>query len=87
MRSAAAKKAIVLSAAVGIAIGSVTLAVAMNEPSIPSGESSLTYEFDPQYTHVKAFEVGEKYQGIPEPLGKRPPSGVVQPWRGYVPGG
>ena len=85
MKRAAVKRALVMSAVIGIAIGSVTLALAVGEQSKSPSENSMSYEFDPQYTHTKAFEVGEKYQGIPAPLGKRPLSGYLQPWSGYVP--
>src|ERR1035437_3070374 len=72
MKIPAAKKAIFTSVAIGISIGSVTLAVAVGEQEISPSESSISYKFDSQYTHVKAFVVGEKYQGIPAPLGKHP---------------
>lgn len=85
MKIPAAIKAIFTSAATGIFIGSVTFAVDVGEQKKSPGESSISYEFDPQYTHVKAFEVGETYQGIPAPLGKHPLFGYLAPWSGYLP--
>ena len=57
--------------------------------SITNGDSSdeacLCYNCNPEYTHMKAFEVGEKYEGAPEPLDTIPLFGYIQPWSGYDP--
>ena len=85
MKIGTVKKAIMMSVAIGIAICSVTLVVAVGEQKPTPSQGSLSYEFDPQYTHIKAFDAGETYQGIPAPLYKHPLFGYLQPWSGYVP--
>lgn len=85
MKTRAVRRTIVAILAVGVFTGSVLLTNADTEKGESLCERRLCYDFDPQYTHVKAFEVGKKYQGIPAPLGKPPLFGYLAPWSGYVP--
>lgn len=83
------RKVTLLCIIAGLSFGanffSVTLVIASDEQGKSSTEESFCYEYDPRYTHVKAFEDGSHYEGKPAPLGKNPLFGYIQPWNGYNP--
>lgn len=59
-------------------------ALALDNPQDPQENGTFSYVYNPQYTHVNAFEVNAPYEGIPKPLEEKPSFGYVQPWDGYV---
>ena len=83
MKKVTIGKNILFSLLIGLAV--CQFAFALVDDKKTAKEGKLCYGFDPRYTHIKAFSVGEKYQGVPEALGKKPLFGYIQPWSGYVP--
>ena len=49
----------------GAILYSTTLIFAFDDGNQPTVEDSFCYKYDPQYTHVIAFEDGSAYCGIP----------------------
>lgn len=62
-----------------------SFALALDNTTVSSETGIFSYVYDTLYTHVKAFEVNIPYEGIPKPLDKKPSSGYIQPWNGYIP--
>jgi len=66
----------------------MNLIVAENPENTSDGNHEtgiFEYKFNPKYTHIKAFNDGEEYEGVPSLITIDRNPGYIQPWSGYIP--
>ncbi|MCH7517628.1 MAG: nucleoside deaminase [Candidatus Dadabacteria bacterium] len=71
--------------AAGGTLAGVAIAASVGESPAHAKIEEFCDSYNPEFTHMDAFEVDELYKGPPPPLAKSDSSSVIQQWDGYVP--